>query len=47
MAEVNGRDNQKLPNQLVMPNGLGIIINAAVSTKQTVDIPQNTTMNDT
>lgn len=42
----SGRDNQKLPNQIVTPNGLGVIINAAVSTKQTVDIPANTTLNE-
>lgn len=48
MANANdqGRTNQKLPNQLVSPNGLGIIINAALSTGQTVDIPANTTMNE-
>lgn len=41
-----GRDAQKLPNQLVTPNALGIIINGAVSTKQTVNIPANTTLNE-
>lgn len=47
MAESTaGRDGQKLPNQLVTPNALGIIINAAVSTKQTVEIPKNTTLNE-
>ena len=40
-----GRDAQKLPNQLVSPNGLGVIINAAVSTGRTVDIQENTTLN--
>lgn len=48
MANANdaGRTQQKLPNQLVTPNGLGIIINAALSTGQTVDIPKNTTLNE-
>lgn len=46
MAESSGRDDQKLPNQLVTPNGIGIIINAACSTGQTVDIPKWTTMNE-
>lgn len=47
MAESNaGRDAQKLPNQLVSPNGLGVIINDAVTTGQTVDIPKWTTMNE-
>lgn len=41
-----GRDSQKLPNQLVSPNGMGIIINAACTTGRTVDIPKNTTLNE-
>ncbi|UQT03233.1 putative virion structural protein [Serratia phage vB_SmaM-Yubaba] len=46
MANESGRDSQKLPNQLVTPNALGVIINAACSTGQTVDIPKWTTMNE-
>lgn len=46
MAEASGRDSQKLPNQLVTPNALGIIINDAVTTGTTVDIPKWTTMNE-
>ncbi|AEV89572.1 putative major virion structural protein [Pseudomonas phage OBP] len=41
-----GRDSQKLPNQIVTPNGMGIIINAACVTRQTVEIPKNTTLNE-
>lgn len=46
MAEASGRDSQKLPNQLVQPNALGVIINDAVTTKTTVDIPKWTTLNE-
>lgn len=46
MAEAAGRDSQKLPNQLVSPNALGVIINDAVTTNTTVDIPKWTTLNE-
>lgn len=47
MAESTaGRDNQKLPNQLVAPNGLGILVNSAVSTGRTFTIPENCTLNE-
>jgi hypothetical protein len=40
------RDSQKLPNQLVAATGAGLIITAACTTGQTVDILKNTTLNE-
>lgn len=41
-----GKSSQTLPNQVVTPTAIGLIINAALSCKQTVNIPKNTTMNE-
>lgn len=47
MADASaGRDSQKLPNQLVSATGLGLIINAALSCNQTVNIPKFSTLNE-
>lgn len=47
MADASsGRDGQKLPNQLVSGTGMGLIINAACTTNQTVNIPKFTTLNE-
>lgn len=47
MADASsGRDGQKLPNQLVSATGMGLIINAACTTNQTVNIPKFTTLNE-
>ena len=46
MADSSGRDSQKLPNQLVSATGMGLIINAALSCNQTVNILKNTTLNE-
>lgn len=40
------RDSQKLPNQLVSATGAGLIITDALTTGQTVDILQYTTLNE-
>lgn len=42
----SGRDSQKLPNQLISATGMGLIINAALSCNQTVNIPKNSTLNE-
>lgn len=47
MADASsGRDGQKLPNQLVSATGMGLIINAACTTNQVVNIPKFTTLNE-
>jgi hypothetical protein len=44
--QTNERNNSKLPSQILSPTGLGILISNAVTTKQNVEILQNSTLNE-